>query len=423
MSHQVLYIDTKNYLDYYEYLNKTALILNMDYILLSMSKKEKPISLKDIDIPLRLEDKPLIAPGIWNGYYISPDLIKKAYETTDWSSKEVRSLFLDHNDRSAGDWVGEVDPNTIHFDPETGMIRGDLIIVDLNTALKLAYGAKFGISPSLAVVHDNHVVKDFSFRNFAIVVEPAMTTNYINNSKIKGGENMEEKIVEILENLAQEVKNLKEEFSNFKNEYDAQFEVSPDELLELAKLPSFSEFYKEYKKKYPKATMEEAAKAYKKLKAKYPYPETADNKKKKEEYPYPEDKYPKDKKKKNFEKEDEPSEESNEPEKPEEPEPETKPEEPEQKPEEKPEENSEQQEDKPEEKEPEKPEEGEQKEEKSNDVIAELKEKITVLEEKLKSFEKPVVDSPAAAQNEPKQIVKSPDELFYEFVEKLKKGG
>ena len=384
----------------------------MDYILLSMSRKEKPLSLKDIDIPFIIKDKPLIAPGIWNGYYINPDLIKKAYDNTDWSSKEVRSLFLDHNDRNASDWVGEVDPNSVYFDPETGMIRGDLIIVDLNTALKLAYGAKFGISPSLAVVHDNHVVKDFSFRNFAIVVEPAMTTNYINNSKIKGGENMEEKIVEILENLANEVKNLKEEFSNFKKEYDAQFEVTADELLELAKLPSFSEFFKEYKKKYPDATMEEAAKAYKKLKAKYPkypypYPKA---KKKKEEYPYPESMS-----KKDFEKEET---EDNSEETPED-KPEDKPEE--EKPEPQPEsnENNESEEQETEPSEPEK------KEEKSNDsdIVSELKEKISTLEEKLKSFEKPVVDSPAAAQSEPKQIIKSPDELFYDFVEKLKKGG
>ncbi len=405
-----------------------------ELITLQLSRDERPLDLTQLKLPFVIKHKPLISPGVWNGYYISADLIKRVYEKTDWNAKEIRSLYLDHQDTRTADWVGEVDPKSIEFDEKTGMIYADLIIVDPATAIKLAYGAKFGISPSLSVLQDNHVLKDFSFRNFAVVVQPAMTTNYINNALSKeGGDNMEdEKMLEVLEGIAKEVKSLRADFEKFKKEIDAEYDVTPEELLELAKIPAFSEFYKKYKEKYPNATMEDAAKAYKKLKKKYPeeaemkkkkkdkekykypdtegYPEEMKKKKKKkeEEYPYPE----KMNKKANFEEESE--EQKEEQEEKQEPEPESEP-----KPEEKSEENKQkesQSETKPESKE-------EPKNESNNDEISALKARIKELEEMVAKSEKPVVDSPAGGEAVVQKIEVNPNELFAQYVKKIEGGG
>lgn len=244
----------------------------------------------------------------------------------------------------------------------------------------------------------------------------------------------DEKMLEVLEGIAKEVKSLRADFEKFKKEIDAEYDVTPEELLELAKIPAFSEFYKKYKEKYPDATMEDAAKAYKKLKKKYPeeaemkkkkkdkekykykypdtegYPEEMKKKKKKkeEEYPYPE----KMNKKANFEEESE--EQKEEQEDNQEPKPESEP-----KPEEKPEENEQkepQPETKPESKE-------EPKNESSNDEISALKARIKELEEMVAKSEKPVVDSPAGGEAVVQKVEVNPNELFAQYVKKIEGGG
>jgi len=397
-----------------------------DMITLQLAQNERPMDLSKIKLPFIIKKKPLIAPGVWNGYYINANLIKRAFDKTDWEAKEIRSLYLDHQDTRTTDWVGEVDPKSVTFDSNTGMIYGDLVIVDPATAIKLAYGAKFGISPSLAVTHDSHVLKDFSFRNFAIVVQPAMTTNYINNALTqKGGDNMEqdEKIMDVLQGIAEKVEKLREDFDSFKRDIEMEYEVSTEELLELAKLPSFSEFYKKYKKKYPKATMEDAAKAYKKLK-KYPEAEAEMKKKKKkeEEYPYPEEmkkkkkekypeKYPKnaDFEEEGVEKEPESEEET----KPEEPAKEEEKEETQKEEKQKP--NTE---DKPNENK-----ETNEKQVQKNEEVERLENRVKELEALVAKNEKPVVDSPSSGETVLQKVEIDPAELFTEYVKKLQGGG
>jgi len=59
---------------------------------------------------------------------------------------------------------------------------GDLVVVDLNTAIKLAYGAKMGISPKVHGPAEGNAIQRFVFDNFSVVINPAVKTAWINNS-------------------------------------------------------------------------------------------------------------------------------------------------------------------------------------------------------------------------------------------------
>jgi len=134
---------------------------------------------KDVKLPYVIKDKILMSPGVWNSFFYSTDAIISAFKNTDWEDKEVRSLFLDHEDRNAREWVGEV--NNIRLNGEN--LIGDLVIVDKNTAIKLAYGAKMGISPKVHGGNDDGKMIDFLYDNFSVVINPAIKTAYINNSQ------------------------------------------------------------------------------------------------------------------------------------------------------------------------------------------------------------------------------------------------
>jgi hypothetical protein len=133
--------------------------------------------LENIKIPYIIKDKVLMSPGIWNNFYYDAASVKQAYLKSQWGNKEIRSLFLDHADKSSREWIGEViNPKLSGED-----VVGDLVIVDKPTAQKLAYGAKMGISPKVHGSEDNNKMVSFLFDNFSVVINPAVKTAYINN--------------------------------------------------------------------------------------------------------------------------------------------------------------------------------------------------------------------------------------------------
>jgi len=134
----------------------------------------------EVKLPYIVKNKILMSPGIWNGYYYSADSIKDAFSKTSWDKKEIRSLFLDHQDLKSAEWVGEVRNITLNGEE----VRGDLVIVDKPTAIKLAYGAKMGISPKVSGMEDSGKMIDFKFDNFSVVINPAVKTAYINNQEV-----------------------------------------------------------------------------------------------------------------------------------------------------------------------------------------------------------------------------------------------
>jgi hypothetical protein len=134
---------------------------------------------KAVRIPYLIKNKILMSPGIWNNYYYKNNTIENAYSNTDWDSKEVVSLFLDHEDERSSEWVGWV--KNPRLDGED--LRGDLVIVDKATAIKLYAGAKFGISPKVRGQEEDGEMKNFIFDNFSVVLNPAVKTAYINNAE------------------------------------------------------------------------------------------------------------------------------------------------------------------------------------------------------------------------------------------------
>ena len=138
---------------------------------------DKQKDLEDIKIPYLIKNKVLMSPGVWNNFYYGSDAVKNAYLKSQWNNKEIRSLFLDHADKSSREWIGEViNPRLSGED-----IIGDLVIVDKPTAQKLAYGAKMGISPKVHGEEDENKMVSFLFDNFSVVINPAVKTAYINN--------------------------------------------------------------------------------------------------------------------------------------------------------------------------------------------------------------------------------------------------
>lgn len=153
-----------------------------------LSKIENSDLEKDIKIPYVIKDKILMSPGVWNGLHYSANSLKDAFLKTSWDKKEIRSLFLDHVDKSSREWVGEVKNARVSNED----IIGDLIIVDKPTAMKLAYGAKMGISPKVHGQEDNGHMLSFLFDNFSVVINPAVKTAYINNAQKEAGKMEEE---------------------------------------------------------------------------------------------------------------------------------------------------------------------------------------------------------------------------------------
>jgi len=220
--------------------------------------------LTELRLPVVLKNKILMSPGMWNGYYYDAEAIREAFENTDWNSKEVRSLFMDHKDTETSDWVGFV--SNPKFDGKN--IKADLEIIDENMARKLLFGAKFGISPRLVGQEDNKVMKHFTFQNFSIVVNPAVKTAFINNALNEEGLKMEEA------NELEEQISLEERME--------RLETALAEISEILKKKKKEPEEEELKKK--KKPEEEELKKKKK-------PEEEEMKKKKK-YPYP---YPYDK--------------------------------------------------------------------------------------------------------------------------------
>ena len=140
------------------------------------------VDLNKIKLPHIIKDKILMSPGIWNNFYYSAEEIKKSFSQTNWSSKEIRSLFLDHDDDKSREWIGEIINPRLVGDT----LKGDLVIVDQPTAIKLVYGAKMGISPKVTgqTEEGENIMLNFNYDNFSVVINPAVKTAWINNSEM-----------------------------------------------------------------------------------------------------------------------------------------------------------------------------------------------------------------------------------------------
>lgn len=136
-------------------------------------------SLSDIELPFRVEGATLMAPGTWNGKDYTPEEIRAAYQRTDWDDVDVRALFNEHDDQDSRDWVGEVRNPRM----EGNELVGDIDVVTADEARKLAYGARFGISPKVSGRDDRGVIRDYTYDNFSLVLDPAVKKAFLNSQQ------------------------------------------------------------------------------------------------------------------------------------------------------------------------------------------------------------------------------------------------
>ena len=137
--------------------------------------------LNKLQLPFILKDKIIMSPGRWNGWKYSKEFIQGALKDTSWNER-TESLFWEHSDKDSRDWVGEI-KNPRY---KNGHLLGDVYILDLPLAIKLAYGAKFGISPKVDGEGNENTkeVHRGTFGNWSIVLNPAVKTTFL-NSEIK----------------------------------------------------------------------------------------------------------------------------------------------------------------------------------------------------------------------------------------------
>lgn len=243
------------------------------------------ISVKDMELPVVYRDATLFSPGVHNGLVYTPEAIKKAFEKTPWNNYTL-SLYLDHRDNYiynpvTGQRDKPVDAEVRYYAgyvdnlklEDGGVIRGDVYITDLETALKLKLGAKFGISPAGKAYTRGKEVKDMVIQNWALVVNPAQKTTFLNAEDFgyyafaMHEESIENNNKE--ESKMDEPKEPKDESTELKTE-DVKTETNSETNTENTKTEKEEEL-KEKKKKEEE------------------YPEPVEQARKKEKYPeYPE---------------------------------------------------------------------------------------------------------------------------------------
>jgi len=160
------------------------------------------VNLNNIELPYIIKDAILFVPGVHNQTYYDQNEIQSTFKQTNWEDTKIRSLYLDHRDDYAVDprrpWLGkmmDVGANVRDYAGSVKRVRldqnkiiGDLHIVDMDTAIKLAYeDSKFAISPAgmfqeTRMGNNGSKARKFRLKNFAIVINPAIKQAYIPQS-------------------------------------------------------------------------------------------------------------------------------------------------------------------------------------------------------------------------------------------------
>jgi len=232
---------------------------------------------------LRIKDHPIMSTGVWNQWYYDEANLREAFRNTDWDDPAVNYLFFDHEDSRAQAWIGKIEnPRLVG-----NKIVADLLIANEDAQKAILMGAKFGISPKIYGKGENNSVKDFIFKNFSLVVEPACKMTYLNAQQ-----NVEEGIRLIPNTFFKlrsgEIMEVEKDFENEEEEEKKEENVAQEEEQTSESTTSESTEAKEESEQ----NMAEKSKQLKKKK--YPYPEEEQEKLKKKKYPYPEEQSEKD---------------------------------------------------------------------------------------------------------------------------------
>ena len=232
--------------------------------------------INNIKLPYIIKDCVLFSPGNHNSFEYLPEVIKQAFVNTDWN-KKTRSLYLDHEDNftidsrtgdktkdvgaSVRNWIGEVRNQKL----VNNEIRGDLYIVDLDTARKLEFGAHFGISPRGMGLPQKgtKTLKEVLVENYAMVINPAIKTTYLNAENNKqyyinyAMMDVDNKKGENIDNINKEIKN-KMDMDAVEGKLKGLIEPLVNQMNETnKKVEELSQMQKKKETQFPEAKIKE----------------------------------------------------------------------------------------------------------------------------------------------------------------------
>lgn len=142
-------------------------------------RQESTEDLSDISLPFTVENVTLMSPGVWNNVEYLSSEIEEAYRRTNWDDSDVVSMFNEHDDEDSRDWIGEV--RNVRMEGEE--LVADIDVVTAEEARKVAYGARFGISPKVAGRKKNGRMRKYRYQNFSLVLDPAVKTTFLNEEQ------------------------------------------------------------------------------------------------------------------------------------------------------------------------------------------------------------------------------------------------
>lgn len=159
---------------------------------LSKSPGVKGLTVKDVELPYVFKDKIIFSPGMHNRFTYSDKAILSGYRNTQWNERTL-AVYHAHKDEFIQDprtgvekaVAAEIDDyagfiSNIRY-CNGGIIRGDVNITDLSTAIKMQLGARVGISPRGKNQHRNFMVENMVVENWAVTVNPAQKTTFLNS--------------------------------------------------------------------------------------------------------------------------------------------------------------------------------------------------------------------------------------------------
>lgn len=234
-----------------------AEIIDENRKLRTLSEKPEVKDLKNVPLPYTIKRHLCINEGVHNGVTYPAQMLRMAVK-----QHEGLPLFLDHHPNDQGGtvetWVGEI-RNPVWSEADKAIV-GDIDIVDPRTAMALAYGAKFGISATVAVetLRQNsgeEIANDPVFKSYSLVLDPAVRETMLNENQGDLGEKQMEEQLDLKSDLTPAISTLDDAISRA----SAMKDTSLKTMLEKVKAIVSKLAGKSYPYPKPSGKLEDAA--------------------------------------------------------------------------------------------------------------------------------------------------------------------
>ena len=186
MSESAPQADPANLQEVYQHPVFQEVITENEQLREQLSDRPDVKDLKDTPLPYTIKKTVLIKSGTHNGKFYSAQILRMSV-----SQHEGLPIFADHHPTDQGgdvrSWVGAIRNPVWSEADET--ILGDIEIVDISTAMKLAAKAKFGLSATIDVesIEDTELGRECAidpiFKCYSLVLDPAVRETMLNENQ------------------------------------------------------------------------------------------------------------------------------------------------------------------------------------------------------------------------------------------------